>query len=99
MNHFIDWHEHAGSNIEKFHKTTLWLGEHVTVGLNFGSFPILTAAQLFDGWVLIFLSKANRSKNLSTTVAPSSMAADTMATHVSLVMSHRPQRRPGHLPI
>ena len=34
MNHFIDWHEHAGSNIEKFHKTTLWLGEHVTVGLN-----------------------------------------------------------------
>src|SRR6266480_7025295 len=34
MNHFIDWREHAGSNAEKFHKTTLWQGEHVTVGLN-----------------------------------------------------------------
>ncbi|MCU1264294.1 MAG: hypothetical protein JWM21_612 [Acidobacteria bacterium] len=34
MNYFIDWHEHAGSKPEKFFKTTLWQGEHVTVGLN-----------------------------------------------------------------
>ena len=34
MNHLIDWREHAGINTEKFHKTTLWQGEHITVGLN-----------------------------------------------------------------
>jgi mannose-6-phosphate isomerase-like protein (cupin superfamily) len=30
----VDWHEHAGSRLEKFFKTTLWQGDHVTVGLN-----------------------------------------------------------------
>lgn len=34
MNHFINWHEHAGSQAAKFFKTTLWSGEHVMVGLN-----------------------------------------------------------------
>jgi len=34
MNYFIDWREHAGINPGKFFKTTLWQGEHVTVGLN-----------------------------------------------------------------
>lgn len=34
MNHFINWQEHAGSQAEKFFKTTLWSGEHVMVGLN-----------------------------------------------------------------
>lgn len=34
MNYFIDWHEHTGINPGKFFKTTLWQGEHVTVGLN-----------------------------------------------------------------
>ena len=34
MNHFLNWHEHQGSSPEKFHKTTLWQGDHVMVGLN-----------------------------------------------------------------
>ena len=34
MNNFLDWKEHAGSQPEKFYKTTLWQGEHVMVGLN-----------------------------------------------------------------
>jgi mannose-6-phosphate isomerase-like protein (cupin superfamily) len=34
MNYFIDWREHTGINPGKFFKTTLWQGEHVTVGLN-----------------------------------------------------------------
>ena len=34
MNHFINWQEHAGSQVEKFFKTTLWSGERVMVGLN-----------------------------------------------------------------
>ena|SRR2546428_2175583 len=34
MDHFIDWRECSGVNPEKFYKTTLWQGEHVTVGLN-----------------------------------------------------------------
>ena len=34
MTNFLDWHQHAGSQAEKFYKTTLWQGEHVTVGLN-----------------------------------------------------------------
>lgn len=34
MNYFIDWQEHTGINPGKFFKTTLWQGEHVTVGLN-----------------------------------------------------------------
>jgi quercetin dioxygenase-like cupin family protein len=32
--HFLDWREHAGSQAEKFYKSTLWQGEHVMVGLN-----------------------------------------------------------------
>jgi mannose-6-phosphate isomerase-like protein (cupin superfamily) len=31
---FLDWQQHAGSQPEKFYKTTLWQGEHVMVGLN-----------------------------------------------------------------
>ncbi len=34
MNTFIDWRDHVGIAGEKFFKTTLWQGEHVTVGLN-----------------------------------------------------------------
>lgn len=30
----IDWREHVGANAEKFYKTTLWLGDHVMIGLN-----------------------------------------------------------------
>ncbi len=34
MNYFLDWRQHTGAVAEKFHKTALWQGEHVTVGLN-----------------------------------------------------------------
>jgi quercetin dioxygenase-like cupin family protein len=34
MNYFLNWQEHAGSQAEKFYKTTLWQGEHLMVGLN-----------------------------------------------------------------
>ena len=34
MDYFLNWRERAGSQPEKFYKTTLWQGEHVTVGLN-----------------------------------------------------------------
>jgi mannose-6-phosphate isomerase-like protein (cupin superfamily) len=34
MNCFVDWNEHAGSQPEKFFKTTIWNGEHVMLGLN-----------------------------------------------------------------
>ena len=34
MNNFINWQEHAGSQREKFFKTTLWSGGHVMLGLN-----------------------------------------------------------------
>ena len=34
MTNFLDWRQHAGSQGEKFYKTTVWQGEHVTVGLN-----------------------------------------------------------------
>ena len=34
MNYFIDWREHTGVHADKFFKTTLWQGEHLTVGLN-----------------------------------------------------------------
>jgi mannose-6-phosphate isomerase-like protein (cupin superfamily) len=34
MSHFLDWHDFAGANAEKFYKATLWQGEHVMIGLN-----------------------------------------------------------------
>jgi mannose-6-phosphate isomerase-like protein (cupin superfamily) len=34
MSNTIDWREHAGTAAEKFYKTTLWQGQHITVGLN-----------------------------------------------------------------
>lgn len=34
MNFFLNWQEHAGSQPEKFYKTTLWQGEHMIAGLN-----------------------------------------------------------------
>jgi quercetin dioxygenase-like cupin family protein len=34
MDYFLEWQAHAGSQAEKFYKTTLWQGEHVMVGLN-----------------------------------------------------------------
>jgi quercetin dioxygenase-like cupin family protein len=34
MNYFFNWHEHDGSQAEKFYKTTLWQGDHVMIGLN-----------------------------------------------------------------
>jgi mannose-6-phosphate isomerase-like protein (cupin superfamily) len=34
MDNFLNWQDHAGSQPEKFFKTTLWQGEHVMVGLN-----------------------------------------------------------------
>lgn len=34
MNHFLKWQDHAGSQPEKFFKTTLWQSDHLTLGLN-----------------------------------------------------------------
>jgi quercetin dioxygenase-like cupin family protein len=34
MSYFLKWQDHAGSQSEKFYKTTLWSGAHVMVGLN-----------------------------------------------------------------
>ena len=34
MNYFLNWQDHAGSQPQKFYKTTLWQGEHALVGLN-----------------------------------------------------------------
>src|SRR6185436_6934303 len=34
MNYFLNWQEHAGSQADKFYKTTLWQGEHAMIGLN-----------------------------------------------------------------
>jgi len=34
MNYFLNWQDHAGSQPEKFYKTTLWQGEQAMVGLN-----------------------------------------------------------------
>ena len=34
MSNAIDWREHIGVAAEKFYKTTLWQGEHITLGLN-----------------------------------------------------------------
>src|SRR5215210_7065022 len=34
MNYFFDWHQHRGSQPEKFYKTTVWQGDHVMIGLN-----------------------------------------------------------------
>ncbi len=34
MNYLLNWQKHAGSQPEKFYKTTLWQGEHALVGLN-----------------------------------------------------------------
>ena len=34
MRNFLDWRENAGSQPEKFYKSTIWQGEHMMVGLN-----------------------------------------------------------------
>jgi mannose-6-phosphate isomerase-like protein (cupin superfamily) len=34
MNYFLNWRDQAGSQPEKFYKTTLWQGAHALVGLN-----------------------------------------------------------------
>jgi len=34
MDYFFNWQRHAGSNPEKFYKTTLFQTEHMMVGLN-----------------------------------------------------------------
>jgi quercetin dioxygenase-like cupin family protein len=34
MSYFLDWREHAGSQSEKFFKSSLWQGEHMILGLN-----------------------------------------------------------------
>lgn len=34
MSTFVDWRKHAGSETERFYKTTLWTGEHMMAGLN-----------------------------------------------------------------
>lgn len=34
MNYILNWQHHAGSQAEKFYKTTLWQGDHMMVGLN-----------------------------------------------------------------
>ena len=34
MNYFLNWQDFAGSQAEKFYKTTLWQSEHVMIGLN-----------------------------------------------------------------
>lgn len=49
MEHFIDWREHAGARPEKFYKTTLWQGAHVTVGLNCLELQQTQAAHAHEG--------------------------------------------------
>ena len=34
MTYFYNWQKHAGSQPEKFYKTTIWRGDQVMVGLN-----------------------------------------------------------------
>lgn len=34
MSNFLTWRDFEGSRPEKFYKTTLWQGDHVTIGLN-----------------------------------------------------------------
>ena len=34
MNYFLNWREHVGTQPDKSYKTTLWQGEHASVGLN-----------------------------------------------------------------
>ena len=34
MEVFLNWTEHADARPDKFHKTTLWQGEHIMAGLN-----------------------------------------------------------------
>ena len=34
MSHFLSWRDYEGANLEKFHKATLWQGDHVMIGLN-----------------------------------------------------------------
>jgi mannose-6-phosphate isomerase-like protein (cupin superfamily) len=34
MNNLIDWHEHAGADLEKFYKSTLWQSANLMIGLN-----------------------------------------------------------------
>lgn len=34
MSNFLDWRHYAGSQPEKFYKSTLWQGDHIMVGLN-----------------------------------------------------------------
>jgi quercetin dioxygenase-like cupin family protein len=34
MNYFFNWQEHAGSQAEKFYKTTIWRSDQLMVGLN-----------------------------------------------------------------
>ena len=34
MSHFLSWRDYEGANPEKFHKATLWQGDHVMIGLN-----------------------------------------------------------------
>ena len=34
MSHFLSWRDFAGSVPEKFHKATLWQGDHVMIGVN-----------------------------------------------------------------
>jgi quercetin dioxygenase-like cupin family protein len=34
MSHFLSWRDFTGSVPEKFHKATLWQGDHVMIGVN-----------------------------------------------------------------
>jgi len=34
MTYFLNWPDYQGSQTEKFYKTALWQGQHVTIGLN-----------------------------------------------------------------
>ncbi len=34
MNGYLDWRDFTGESPEKFHKSTLWQGEYLTLGIN-----------------------------------------------------------------
>ena len=62
MNYFLNWQDHAGSQPEKFYKTTLWQGEHVMVGLNCLEPGQIQKVHAHDGADKFYLVLAGRGK-------------------------------------
>jgi len=62
MNYFFNWQEHAGSQPEKFYKTTLWRSDQVMVGLNClepGQTQAVHAHQGADKFYLVLQGRGN----------------------------------------